>query len=480
MILNRILKKMSRLLLITIGVTLISLSSCTKEETPGTPETKETSFATEQIKDGSGNVIETIVTVTDFGKGTGTTIFTNNKTWVLKGMVFVNANQTLEIEEGTVIKGKSGQGENASALVVAQNATIKAQGTAINPIIFTSESDQIRRKVGGSGFENGGNLPATARGLWGGLIVLGSAVLNSSPGVSAVEGIPTSEKRGLYGGNDDNDNSGILTYVSIRHGGTDIGSGNEINGLTLGGVGSKTVINHIEVIANNDDGIECFGGTARIKNAVITNCGDDAFDYDEGFRGLIQYLLIYQPSDRGGEHDGGTKPEDGIPYATPVFANVTSMGRGESAGKRAITFRDNAGGEYWNSLFTEWGKGMDIEDLGAGKEHSFNRLSVGDLKLMHNTFWNVADNNATAITLIYVAAADSTYNASNETHVVGNKVEDLNMNGVLTGNNPTAIWTNFDDLGWFDKVTYKGAFNPDGSDNWHEGWTLTDESAIIQ
>ncbi len=458
----------------------VMFASCKKEETPGTPQTKETSYTTETIKDGSGNVIETIVTVADFGKGTGNKIFTNDKTWVLKGLVFVNAGQTLDIEEGTVIKGKSGQGENASALVVAQGAMINANGTAANPIIFTSEADQIRRKADGSGFENGGNLPATARGLWGGVIVLGNAALNSSPGVSAIEGIPTSEKRGLYGGNNDEDNSGILTYVSIRHGGTDIGSGNEINGLTLGGVGSKTTINHIEVIANNDDGIECFGGTARIKNAVITNCGDDGFDYDEGYRGLVQYLLVFQPNDRGGEHDGGTKPEDGIPYATPVFANVTSIGRGESAGKRAITFRDNAGGEYWNSVFTEWGKGVDIEDLGAGKEHAYNRLTVGDLKFMHNTFWNVADNNPTAITLIYVAAADSTYDASNETHVFGNKVEDLNMTGVLPGSNPTATWTNFDDLSWFDKPTFKGAFNPDGSDNWHVGWTLTDEAAIIQ
>ncbi|MCT4622590.1 MAG: hypothetical protein N4A46_03120 [Schleiferiaceae bacterium] len=441
-------------------------TSCKDEGTGGTPDTS-TIFDTQILGD------ETITTITDRGEGIGTMTLESTTTWVLNGLVFVNAGQTLTVEEGTVIKGTSGQGENASALIVARNAKIMACGTSANPIIFTSESDQIRRKADDTGFENGGNLPADARGLWGGLIVLGNAILNSEPGTSAIEGIPTNEKRGLYGGNDDADNSGQLCYISIRHGGTDIGSGNEINGLTLGGVGNATNINHVEVIANADDGIECFGGVAPIKHAVITNVGDDAFDYDEGYRGNVQYLLIYHAGDRGGEHDGGTSPEDGTPFATPTFANVTSIGRGVAAGKRTITFRDNAGGFYWNSIFTEYGKGIDIEDLGSG-EHSLARLNAGDLMLMHNLFENVNDD---MIENIIVDNSDNDLSA--HPNVVGNSVTPLNMNGVLPGAIPNAIWTGFTKQ-WFDQPAFRGAFNPDGSDNWHEGWTLTDEATVIQ
>jgi len=221
------------------------LTGC-KEDTPApTPADTSTIYANSEIKDGSGNVVECIITVTDRGQGTGTMTWNNSCTYVLDGMVFVNDGQTLTIEEGTVIKGKSGQGENASAMIVARGGKIMAEGTKTNPIIFTSEADQLRRKADGSGYENGGNLPPTASGLWGGLIMLGNAVLNSSPGESAIEGIPTTETRGLYGGSDDTDNSGMLKYVSIRHGGTDVGAGNEINGFTLGGVGGATRIDFI-------------------------------------------------------------------------------------------------------------------------------------------------------------------------------------------------------------------------------------------
>ena len=125
-----------------------------------------------------------------------------------------------------------------------------------------------------------GSIPYTTKGQWGGLILLGNARLNSVPGESAIEGIPTSEPRGLYGGDNDEDNSGMLAYISVRHGGTDIGAGNEINGVTYGGVGSATSVEYIEVISNADDGMEFFGGTVCVKHALVAFCGDDGFDYD--------------------------------------------------------------------------------------------------------------------------------------------------------------------------------------------------------
>ncbi len=304
----------------------------------------------------------------------------NDTTYFLDGFVFVNSGKTLVIEAGTIIKGLSGQGNNASALIVARGAKIIAEGTASAPIIFTYADD-------GNG---GAGTAATQRGLWGGLLILGNASLNSTPGETQIEGIPTSETRGLYGGSSDADNSGILRYVSIRHGGSNIGADNEINGLTLGGVGSGTTLEYIEVVANQDDGIEWFGGTVDGKWLIVAFCADDALDYDEGYRGRNQWVIIHQAdddADRGGEHDGGTNPEDATPYATPWFVNVTSVGNPNS---RAITFRDNAGGYYMNSIFTGYNNGVDIEDLVGQDQDSYKQFQDGNLKLEGNIFHNIA------------------------------------------------------------------------------------------
>ena len=422
------------------------------------------------------------IEVTDVdAAGTGSVTWCNDAIYTLNGLVFVNSGQELTICPGTIIKGKQGTGENASALIIAKGAKIQANGTAAEPIIFTAESDPVD-----------GTLPVTARGLWGGLIVLGEAALNSSPGVSAIEGIATSETRGLYGGTNDADNSGTLSYVSIRHGGTDIGAGNEINGLTLGGVGSGTTIENVEVIANADDGIECFGGTANIKHAVVSNCGDDSFDYDEGYRGKVQFILMAQDpnaGDRLGEHDGGTTPETASPYATPVFYNATYIGRGISAGKRTITMRDNAGGEYHNSIFLNQAKGIDIENLASG-EDSYSRFQAGDLAFANNVFYDVvvAGAGATASDLFKISmgsgwatAADSTTELTASLTAFeasfansGNSVADPGV--VYSPLNP--VPSNTANVGgaaaptdtWFTTTSYKGAFDPAGS-NWANGWT---------
>jgi hypothetical protein len=321
--------------------------------------------------------IMTMETISDNGSGTGTVTWTNNKTYVLDGFVYVNSGQTLTIQPGTIIQGKSGEGENASALIVARGGRIIAEGTAEDPIIFTFEGDA-------------GNTPATTRGQWGGLIILGNASLNSNPGETAIEGIPTTESRGLYGGDDDADNSGSLKYVSIRHGGTLIGGDNEINGLTLGGVGSGTTIDYVEIVGNADDGIEWFGGTVTGKHIIAAFCADDGFDYDEGYRGWNQFGIVHQdPTEAGsgGEHDGGTDPETAEPYATPVFFNITSIG---APLKQALLFRDNAGGEYHNSIFTGYATGVDLELLPSQTQHSYKQFVDGNLKLENNVFFNIA------------------------------------------------------------------------------------------
>jgi hypothetical protein len=394
-----------------------------------------------------------IVTITDAGSGTGTTTWTNDKIYLLDGFVFVNTGQTLTIQPGTVIKGKPGTGASASALIIARGAQINACGTASQPIIFTFEADPLN-----------GSVPISTKGQWGGLILLGDAQLNTVPTTQNVEGIPTSETRGSYGGSNDADNSGSLCYISIRHGGTDIGAGNEINGLTLGGVGSGTTIHHIEVVANADDGVEFFGGKPNLKHILVSNCSDDAYDYDQGFRGKGQFWVAIEDasSDRGGEHDGGTSPEDGTPYATPMIYNATYIGNGVS---RTITFRDNAGGEYHNSIFHNFAKGIDIEDLASG-EDSKARLDAGELKLAGLVLSNIGSNNI--VSEVTNPGADLSGHAS---------VTNISTtNAGISTTNPVpgtslGVGVASSDT-WFDAVTYKGAFDANAS-NWAQGWTLT-------
>ena len=178
-----------------------------------------------------------------------TSNITANTTWEagtiyqLAGRITVTNGVTLTIEPGTIIKGEAGTGANATALLVARGGKLNANGTATSPIIFTSVADEIDYADMAAGNFASPNLESTVNGLWGGVIILGKAPISASNDVGDVsevqiEGIPTSDPNGLYGGNDAADNSGTIRYISIRHGGTNIGAGNEINGLTLGGVGN--------------------------------------------------------------------------------------------------------------------------------------------------------------------------------------------------------------------------------------------------
>ncbi|MDA0363583.1 MAG: hypothetical protein O3B20_03685 [Bacteroidetes bacterium] len=240
---------------------------------------------------------------------------TANQTWYadtvyqLGGRITVTAGATLTIEPGTVIKGEAGTGANATALLIARGGKLMAEGTASMPIIFTSVADEITQDQMMTGDFKSPNLDPTVNGLWGGVIVLGNAKIsasNSSGDVSEVqiEGIPTSDANGLYGGSDDADNSGVMKYISIRHGGANIGSGNEINGLTLGGVGSETTIENVEVVSNQDDGIEWFGGSVNVTNVVVWNAGDDAIDSDQSWGGTLDNFVVITPSGSSFELDG--------------------------------------------------------------------------------------------------------------------------------------------------------------------------------
>lgn len=226
----------------------------------------------------------------------------------MMGKVVVEEGATLFIEAGTTIQARDGQGSVSTALIIAQGGKIEAIGTSEAPIVFTSIYDQ-------------GQLDESDQGLWGGIVILGKAPISADATPAVIEGIPANVGYGEYGGEDASDNSGTLKYVSIRHAGTLLGDGNELNGLTLGGVGSGTVIDQIEVVGNLDDGIEFFGGCVDASNLLVWAQGDDAFDIDQAYGGTVSNFVNVEgaDSDHALEIDGpeGTyettfKMENGI------------------------------------------------------------------------------------------------------------------------------------------------------------------------
>ena len=311
-----------------------------------------------------------------------------SKIWLLKGRVSVESGATLTIPAGTIIKAASGTGADASTLIIARGATIIADGTADAPIIMTSVSDNI--EVGGTYPSSGPALNVDTRGLWGGILILGNAPCSFSGDVTElqIEGIPTSDTNGLYGGSDAADNSGSVQYLSIRHGGAEIGEGNEINGLTLGGVGSGTKINHIEVVGNVDDGIEFFGGTVNASNLLVWGQGDDAIDIDQAYAGTIDGALVIltAASDHGFEIDG---PE-GSASGRFTLKNATVIGATDDCDAEGVDgemadFRKGATGDVLNILFKDFAGGKDVElDASAdAATYTAGTLTFTNIDIMH-------------------------------------------------------------------------------------------------
>src|SRR5690606_32902919 len=178
--------------------------------------------------------------------------------------------------------------------------------------------DEISPEQVATGNFSSPNLSSTTSGLWGGLIVLGNARISASAETVGIEGIPASDPNGLYGGTNDSESSGTLKYISIRYSGTDIGEGNEIQGLTLGGVGSGTTIEHIEIVGSADDGIEWFGGKVNVSNVVVWNCGDDGIDTDQSWTGILDNFAVIGASGHAFELDG---PEGSADYGPHTIKN---------------------------------------------------------------------------------------------------------------------------------------------------------------
>lgn len=284
---------------------------------------------------------------------------TNDVAWVLNGRVIVGAGATLTIEPGTLVKGTNGQGALASVLLVARGGDIQANGTAADPIVFTSILDNINVGEFTSTLDIENDL-----GLWGGVLILGNAPIVAEANEVQVEGIPSSVTEGLYGGSDPADNSGSFTYCSIRYTGQQLGPGNELQGLTLGGVGSGTVINHVESINSADDGIEIFGGTVNISNFIVLNPDDDGFDADQGWSGTANNIVFIGASTSAGfdsDHPFELDGPEGDDAGTPEIGKFTN---GSIWGRSASDFadlRDGAQYDLKDIYFFGFKAGVDLE-----------------------------------------------------------------------------------------------------------------------
>lgn len=400
-------------MLLVGSVVLLGTSSCKKE---GCTDSTATNYSKKAKKDDGSCVYEpkaeeNVINVT--GNITSNTAWETGKTYVLTSRITVVSGISLTIQPGVIIKGEAGTGANATALIIARGAKIYANGTATQPIIFTSVADEIK-----TGQIASPNLDPTMNGLWGGLLILGNAPISADSQTSQIEGIPASDPNGLYGGTNAADNSGVIKYVSIRHGGANIGEGNEINGLTLGGVGSGTVIENIEVIGNQDDGVEFFGGTVNVNNVVVWNASDDAIDTDQGWAGTLNNFIVLcvsgsNPTDHALEIDG---PE-GTLMAAHTLSNGTLIG---SVDSEIGDFRSGARGTFSNIYIKGFpdpavaGKGdfalsgTDSQNNFANGILNFNSLQITTaVAALNSIFLNGTDVHATS-----VAAGSNTVGAT--------------------------------------------------------------------
>jgi hypothetical protein len=257
--------------------------------------------------------------------------WSNDQHWRLEGIVHVLPGAKLTIDPGTTVLGAPG-----SALIVTRGATIDARGTMERPIVFTSAQPEGQR----------------SRGDWGGLVLMGSAPVNQR--ATHLEGIPEGDTRGHFGGRNTEGGCGALSYVRIEFAGRETYPDRELNGLTLAGCGSSTVIDHIQVHKPLDDGIEIFGGSVSLRNVVITDPGDDGLDYDLGWRGRIQYLAVKMfpgYGDNAIEGDNNARFPVMTPASSPTIFNAALIGSGMPQERhRAMNLRSGTEGQFGNVL----------------------------------------------------------------------------------------------------------------------------------
>jgi hypothetical protein len=322
--------------------------------------------------------------------------WTSGNTYILNELIAVTNNATLTIEPCVIVKAENG----TTGLIIEQGAKLDAQGTSGCPIIFTSIKDQIE-----PGDIVSPNLTETDRGLWSGVFLLGNAPVSSIASSNVLSLLPPMQGQFTFGGNTPGDNSGTLRYVSIRHTGYETAPAEEPSGLTLGGVGSGTTIDHIELFANKDDGFLVVGGTVDVNNLLTSGFSDDGVDIDQGYAGTMNNIIGIGASTNNSslELDGGEGPDN------PSFTIKNASFKGSEAGENYINFQNQVNCRIEHSYF--FGFDADAQVILDDEEDAENWLSelIDVVGLEFNTAHLTTGN--TTIETIFVDAGANGNNA---------------------------------------------------------------------
>ena len=410
---------------------------------------------------------------------------TAGNTYTIHGIVYVTNGAKLTIEAGTIIHGES---TSKGALVITRGSQIIANGTKDKPIIFTSDAADPKR------------------GDWGGVVICGKAPVNSSfngtAGVGEVEGgVNNAAGYGLYGGTNAADNSGILKYVRIEYAGYAYLPDNELNGLTLAGVGNGTTVDYVEVYKANDDAIECFGGTVNMKHTVFVSTLDDDFDTDNGWSGHVQWGIVLRDSSiadisksESFESDNDANGSALTPQTRGVYSNITAIGPrattsnvGNSLFLAGAQIRRNSSISIFNSVIMGYPTGLLIDaSKGTPTDNNIsgntlfvqNSIISGSAKPVDYsasttaaTGWTATD----AMNWFNTVAYGNSILATNDEVMLAAPFDYSNPDFTPQSGSPLltgASFTNSLLTSDFVPTSYRGAVGPSGEDaTWWKDWT---------
>jgi serine/threonine protein kinase len=378
--------------------------------------------------------------------------WTSDREWILQDTIFVRNDAQLTIDAGTTVRGESG-----AALIITPGSMLYSQGRSDAPVLFTSARPPAERE----------------RGDWGGLVLLGRAPTNA--GQAHIEGIDARDMRGQYGGEQADGTCGVVEHTIVEYAGFEAWANNELNGVTLGGCGSNTVIRHLTVAHTLDDGVELFGGTTNLEHIAIIDPGDDGLDWDEGWQGMLQHLVVImgEESDNAIEADNDKSEPDASPRSHPVIRNASLIGPADpDSGQRAMTLRRGTALTMSNSAVI--GFPFDPIDIRGAEtvatiesgESSFDKVLLfsgrGDLKTTFPEETGQADDDNGFVEAEYFTAATLGIPLDMNPSMLGQQPTEDARDALILGNSGLRQYESRlpEHEFWNRKAQYIGAFEP--------------------
>ena len=391
------------------------------------------------------------------GRITGNTTWVSANYYVLRGAVFIAGGATLTIQPGTTIVGELA---TQGTLIVERDGRLIADGRADAPVVFTSD-----QPVG-----------SRTRGDWGGLIINGRAPVNLPGGVGIGEG-----DTGVYGGDDPNDDSGVLRYVRVEYAGIEFSPDNELNGIAFQGVGRGTVVDYVQVKHNKDDGVEFFGGTVDVKHVLLTAIGDDSMDWTFGWIGRGQYVVAQQSgddADNGIEGDNNGNNNDLLPRSNPTLYNITFIGDPDTdegnESDDGFEIREGTAATIRNFIVM----GFKENGIDYSNTSTVAQAAAGTLTLSHGIVFNngsLAGANFDSDSRRFLPQV-STIREADPGLIDPYNLDNPNFRpssvATLAGGQLAPATPPND--GFFEVTTFIGALSPDPALDWTHGWTNFD------